>query len=138
MNGDYSLRSSSEMEELFIYAPKAYENTTKIASMIDLVIDHGGYKIPKFPLSLHERMEYDQFVQEKSGDPSGGFVLLSEEEWFLRKLCIDGLKFRYDIQLSDLEKKVCISKIDTKHPEKKLSDMSITELQELSQSHYPE
>lgn len=31
MNGDYSIRSSREMEELFIYAPKAYENSEKIA-----------------------------------------------------------------------------------------------------------
>lgn len=38
-NGDYSLRSSREMEELFVYAPKAYENTEKIASMIDLHLD---------------------------------------------------------------------------------------------------
>lgn len=39
MNGDYSLRSSCEMEEVFIYAPRAYENSAKIADMIDLTID---------------------------------------------------------------------------------------------------
>ncbi len=39
MNGDYSIRSSREMEELFVYAPKAYENSAKIAEMIDLTID---------------------------------------------------------------------------------------------------
>ena len=39
MNGDYSIRPSREMEEAFIYAPRAYENTQKIADMIDLTID---------------------------------------------------------------------------------------------------
>ena len=51
VNGDYSIRSSREMEELFLYAPRAYSNTEKIADMIDLQIEHGSYKIPKFPIS---------------------------------------------------------------------------------------
>lgn len=62
MNGDYSLRSSREMEELFVYAPRAYENTEKIARMIDLHIDYGTYKIPRFPLSVEEKESYTVFL----------------------------------------------------------------------------
>ncbi len=64
MNGDYSVRSDREMEELFIYAPRAYENTAKIASMIDLHIDSGGYKIPVFPLSEDELVRYEEYKKE--------------------------------------------------------------------------
>jgi DNA polymerase-3 subunit alpha len=62
MNGDYSVRTDREMEELFVYVPKAYENTQKIADMIDLQIDHGGYKIPVFPLSELEIEEYQKYI----------------------------------------------------------------------------
>ena len=63
MNGDYSIRPSREMEELFVYAPQAYENTERIAHMIDLELDVGGYKIPKFPLSEQEKNEYRLFLR---------------------------------------------------------------------------
>ena len=62
MNGDYSIRPSREMEELFIQYPKAYENTTKIADMIDIHIEYGSYKIPKFPLSEEEKKAYTDFI----------------------------------------------------------------------------
>lgn len=62
MNGDYSVRSDREMEELFVYIPKAYENTKRIADMIDLQIEHGGYKIPTFPLSEIEKVEYQEYI----------------------------------------------------------------------------
>ena len=134
MGWDYSLRSSREMEEIFVYAPRAYENTQKIADMIDLRIDYGGYKIPRFPLSAGEILEYDVFI----GSISSGFQKLGEEEWFLRKLCIDGLDFRYGIHLSDREKDIFISKREIPRTEKKLSDMSLDELHTLSLSHYSE
>lgn len=62
LNGDYSIRPSREMEELFVYAPRAYENTQKIANMIDLVIEYGTYKIPTFPLSVDENTEYRKYI----------------------------------------------------------------------------
>jgi DNA polymerase-3 subunit alpha len=64
MNGDYSIRSSREMEEILIYAPKAYENTQKIADMIDLHIEYGTYKIPTFPLSEEEKKRYEGFKMD--------------------------------------------------------------------------
>lgn len=84
MNGDYSIRSSREMEELFVYAPKAYENTAKIADMIDLQIAYGDYKIPKFPLSESDVVRYQGFLTSYAN----GYQVLTEEEWFLRQLCI--------------------------------------------------
>jgi DNA polymerase-3 subunit alpha len=40
IDGNYSLRSSEEMNELFAYAPEACKNTLKIAEMIDIHIPH--------------------------------------------------------------------------------------------------
>ncbi len=136
MNGDYSIRSSREMEELFVYAPQAYENTQKIADMINLEIEYGDYKIPRFPLSIDEKTAYSRFLQSPNHTPL--YQTLSEEEWFLRKLCIDGLEFRYNIKLSLIEKDIFISKKVIDKSEKKISDMSLEELHELSISHYPE
>ena len=62
MNGDYSVRPSREMEELFVYAPKAYANTEKVAELIDLHIEYGDYKIPVFPLSDEEKIEYQKYL----------------------------------------------------------------------------
>jgi DNA polymerase III subunit alpha len=148
-NGDYSLRPSREMEELFVYAPKAYENTEKIASMIDLKLDVGGYKIPKFPLSDDERREYILFSWTGKQNPpsplsqggtepisSPAYQHLSEEEWFLRRLCIRGLAFRYDFHLGPADEDMMISKLVIEKPEKKLSEMSLDELHTLSVAHF--
>jgi DNA polymerase III subunit alpha len=134
MNGDYSLRSSREMEELFVYVPRAYENTQKIADMIDLEIDAWGYKIPRFPLSPDEKKSYQAFISTQKEWSQK----LWEEEWFLRKLCIDWLDFRYEIELSERERDIFISKRITPSSEKKLSDMSLDELHDFSSAHYPE
>ena len=138
MNGDYSIRSSREMEELFVYAPRAYENTQKIADMIDLQIDHWSYKIPKFPLSEEDKKGYGDFEILLAKETGSWYQHLGNEEWFLRRLCIDWLKFRYDISLSREERDIFVSKMVTPRSEKKLSDMSIEELQHISHSHYPE
>lgn len=92
MDGDYSIRSSREMEELFVYAPKAYENAQKIADMIDLHIDYGDYKIPIFPLSDEEKIEFEnylQFVRDYNQNSSSPLVEFQAEEWLLRMLCIN-------------------------------------------------
>ncbi len=140
MNGDYSLRSSREMEELFVYAPRAYENSQRIADMIDLEIEYGNYKIPRFPLSLEETREYQEYehnIQKLQQDSQEIPDILDPEEWFLRKICIDGLAFRYGFILDARLKTILISKKIVPNPLKKLSEMSIEELHELSSSHYP-
>lgn len=133
MNGDYSLRPSREMEELFIYAPKAYENTQKIANMIDLQIDYGTYKIPVFPLSEEEQKRYNASIESIRGTE---YIPLSKEEWVLRSLCIDGLNFRYGFGLDDSQKNILLHKIARENTEMKLSQMSVEDLHVLAESYY--
>jgi DNA polymerase III alpha subunit len=83
MNGDYSIRPSREMEEILVYAPKAYENTVKIANMIDLHIEYGAYKIPTFPLSEEEKIKYEEYKKQSSS-----YKTHNTEEWLLRTMCI--------------------------------------------------
>lgn len=139
MNGDYSIRPSREMEELFVYAPRAYENAQKIADMIDIQIEYGSYKIPKFPLSIEEKEKYEKYGLFISSENEGNeikFQALSEEEWLLRTMCIDGLNFRYEFGLSESQKSILLHKIAIQKPEKKLSAMSVEELYTLAESYY--
>lgn len=92
MNGDYSVRPSEEMQELFVYAPRAYENTQKIADMTNLVIEYGDYKIPVFPLSVEEQRQYEavtQQIEAHNATDSETLEVLGTEEWLLRMLCIE-------------------------------------------------
>jgi DNA polymerase-3 subunit alpha len=135
MNGDYSIRPSREMEELFIQYPKAYENAGKIADMIDLVIDYGSYKIPKFPLSDEEKIKYQRygdFVQNAQIQ----FQSLSTEEWLLRSLCIEWLNYRYDFGLTEEQKHLFLWKIVAPTSQKKISEMSVEDLHTLAESYY--
>lgn len=132
MGWDYSIRPSREMEEILVYAPKAYENSQKIADMIDLTIDYGGYKIPKFPLSEEQEKKYKIYsesiwIEEEK---------LWTEEWFLRTLCIEGLNSRYTFWLEESEQKVLVEKLSQKPIGKKVSEMSVEELYQLSESYY--
>ncbi len=134
LNGDYSIRPSREMEELFVYAPRAYENTQKIANMIDLVIEYGTYKIPTFPLSVDENTEYRKYIIWIGSEKD--LQKLSTEEWLLRSLCIDGLNFRYDFWLSKIEQNILLHKVAREKSDKKLSSMSVEELYTLAESYY--
>lgn len=92
INGDYSVRPSREMEELFIYAPKAYSNTEKVAELIDLKIEYGDYKIPIFPLSEEQEVEfsdYKKFVENHNATHDEKFEEFNAEQWLLRKMCIE-------------------------------------------------
>lgn len=140
MNGDYSVRPDREMEEIFAYAPRSYENTAKIASMIDLHIDSGGYKIPVFPLSDDELVRYEKYTKdiESKNTTENTYQTLGTEEWLLRAMCIEGLNFRYDFWLSPIEQDTLLHKIAIVKPEKKISDMSVEELYMLAESYYSE
>jgi DNA polymerase-3 subunit alpha len=133
MNGDYSIRPSREMEEVLVYAPKAYENTQKIADQIDLQIDYGGYKIPTFPLSDEERVRYELYKTQ-----STHYKIQNTEEWLLRTMCIEGLDFRYGFGLSPVDRDVILQKMAIEKNEKKLSEMSVEELYSLAESYYSE
>lgn len=70
--GQYFLKSPEQMAELFPYAKEALENTHKISERCEVEIEFGNYKLPKFD------------VPEGYG-----------AEEYLRKLCAEGLKKRY-------------------------------------------
>lgn len=139
MDGNYSVRPSREMEELFVYAPKAYENAAKIAEMIDLHIEYGDYKIPIFPLSDEEEVQfaqYQNFVDEYNATHKDKLKKFQAEEWLLRVLCINGLNFRYDFGLDDEKKRVLLGKLETPPITKKLTNISVEELHEIAESYY--
>ncbi len=142
MNGDYSVRSDREMEELFVYAPRAYENATKIANMIDLHIDHGGYKIPVFPLSEIEKEQYQnylKYVAEKNlTSNSIQYQSLPAEEWLLRTLCIGWLNQRYNFDITEKEQYLLLHKVAIEKSNTKISDRSVEELYSLAESYYTE
>lgn len=135
MNGDYSIRASDEMQELFMYAPEAYENTTRIADMIHLEIPHGQYHIPTFPLSPDEQNAYETYIVNL---PSHEYLRLTTEEWLLRKMCIEWLRDRYQMNLTQDEQLSCIHKRVIHRPNKKLSEMVVEELYDLSEAYYSE
>ena len=73
VGGQYYVKSEEEMKKLFPYALEALENTGKIADRCHVEIEFGVTKLPDFP------------VPE-------GFTTYE----YLRKLCYDGLKERYE------------------------------------------
>jgi DNA polymerase-3 subunit alpha len=140
MNGDYSIRPSREMEELFVYAPRAYENTARIADMIDLVIEYGSYKIPTFPLSAEEEslyVEYKRFVEKHNLEQGNeSYEVFGSEEWLLRTLCVDGLNTRYDFHLTDSEKSILLQKIVIEKIDRPLSSIAVEELHDIAEKSY--
>ncbi len=138
MNGDYSIRPSGEMEELFIYAPRACENTLKIAESIELKIEYGAYKIPVFPLSSEESEKYDKYTWfiDTINQWEIQYKNQTTEEWLLRTMCIEWLNYRYDFWLSESEKDILLHKIAVPKIEKKISEMSVEELYTLAESYY--
>jgi DNA polymerase-3 subunit alpha len=152
IGGDYSMRSSRDMEELFVYAPVAYTTTARIADMIHLEIPYGGYRIPTFPLSPQEQAAYTQYistlhtpidtllvhtdtVSTLSPVPTTPmYVDIGTEEWLLRDICVRALTRRYQIPLTESDIYQCICKIPVPTATKKLTDTSIEELMIEAQS----
>ncbi|WP_343209578.1 DNA polymerase III subunit alpha [Anaerolentibacter hominis] len=77
--GQFYMKSPEEMEALFPYAKEALANTQKIADRCQVEIEFGNYKLPRY-------------------DVPEGYT--SEE--YLRKLCYEGLRLRYDQPGQDL------------------------------------
>ena len=71
----FYIKTADEMYKLFKDTPTALENTLKIAESCDLDIPMGKYHLPSFPIP----------------DISDS----TDENTFLRQLCINGLKDRY-------------------------------------------
>lgn len=77
---DFSLKSPKEMIKAFSDYPEAIENTQKIANECDVEIELGKIQLPSFDVPK---------------------AFKSDEE-YLTKLCIDGLKKRYDWDISKI------------------------------------
>ncbi len=75
------LKSSEEMSELFKTLPTAIENTVKIADMCNVELEFGKYHLPEFKLPP----EVDHFD-------------------YLKRLCFDGLKKRYENYSEHIER----------------------------------
>lgn len=132
MEGDYSLRSGDEMDELFSHIAVAAKNTRLIADKIHLEIPYGQTLIPTFTLNTTEQEQYEKYLQIIK-EP---LQKLDSEEWNLRRMCMEGLNKRYDWQLSDEIIHEFINKKTVEKSEKKLSEMSVNELIELSQNYF--
>ncbi len=78
--GQYYLKSQEEMEKLFPYAKEAIDNTGKIAARCNVEIEFGVQKLPKFEVP-------DGYTSES----------------YLRKLCEEGLKKRYNPVTKELQ-----------------------------------
>ncbi|KKP40204.1 MAG: polymerase III catalytic subunit, DnaE type, DNA polymerase III subunit alpha protein [Candidatus Peregrinibacteria bacterium GW2011_GWF2_33_10] len=83
--GDYSLKGQEEMKKLFDFCPSAYENTMKIADMVDMQIEFGQNLLPKFELSPDTDLQV-----------------------YLRALCVKGLEEKYP----DSEKEGALRQLD--------------------------
>ncbi|MGN0435807.1 MAG: DNA polymerase III subunit alpha [Wujia sp.] len=81
--GQYYLKSSEEMEQLFPYAKDAIENTNKIADMCDVEIVFGEQKVPRF-------------------DVPEGYDAYS----YLEELCFKGLEKRYNPVTPELRERL--------------------------------
>lgn len=79
LDGDFSMRSRSEMERAFKDQPQALDMTSEIADKCNLEIELGNIHLPRFDI------------------PAG-----ETDTSHLEKLCVQGLKHRYGIEISDL------------------------------------
>ena len=75
------LKSSEEMSKLFKTLPQALENTVKIAQMCNVELEFGKYHLPEFKLPA----DVDHFD-------------------YLKRLCFNGLKKRYEAYEPHLER----------------------------------
>ncbi|MDD2892028.1 MAG: DNA polymerase III subunit alpha, partial [Candidatus Gracilibacteria bacterium] len=132
IEGNYALRSPEEMAELFAHVPEAIKNTLEINDKIHIDIPYGKTLIPTFELGVEEKALYATYIKELPSDIKS----LEEEEWNLRRICIEGLNYRYGFGL-DVETVIeFIHKKDIAGSDKKLSDMSAVELQALAKTYY--
>lgn len=76
---EYYFKSQTQMESIFSHIPEALENTVKIANMCNLTIDMESIHLPKIKIDSN----------------------LSHQD-YLEKLCVDGLKNKYQVISDDI------------------------------------
>ncbi|MDD2487149.1 MAG: DNA polymerase III subunit alpha [Candidatus Gracilibacteria bacterium] len=134
IEGNYSLRSTQEMEELFSYFPQAISTTSEINEKVNIIIPYGGTLIPVSELNQEQKEIFEKYKIFVKDDKS--IKDLGEEEWGLRYLCMRGLNHRYEYGFDEDTIFELIKKKDIEKPDKKLSDMSAIELHELSRQYF--
>ena len=97
IEGNNALRSAEEMMELFAHVPEAIETTIEINNKIHIDIPYGQTLIPTFELAKEEQDKFEHYITTL---PSG-IKIQSEEEWNLRRICIEGLNYRYNFSLDE-------------------------------------
>lgn len=97
IDGNYALRPADEMREILAYAPRAADNTLKIADMIDIDIPHGKALLPIYPLNEKEKILLQKYTEKYPDDEKN----LTQQEWLLRLNCFLGLNKRYGFTLSE-------------------------------------
>ncbi len=83
VGGNYSMRPAAEMIELFKDVPEAIENTVKVAEKCNVEIELGKVQLPYFEVPK----DYDGYS-------------------YLRKLCLDGLKKRYNKDYNSVDREI--------------------------------
>lgn len=131
---NYSLRNASEMAELFSYSEQACRNTLEINSKINIEIPYWQTLIPVSELWDSEMVLYRKYIDSIKWDKE--LKKLKEEEWYLRYLCMLWLNKRYDYWFDEDTLFMLVNKLDIPWSEKKLSEMSAEELQDLSKSFF--
>ena len=80
---EFYLKTEDQMRELFTYAPEAVENTHKIAMECQVEFTFGEYHLPLFI-------------------PPEGYT----NRDYLRKLCADGIRDRYEVVTPELQERL--------------------------------
>ncbi|MCH8518427.1 DNA polymerase III subunit alpha [Candidatus Gracilibacteria bacterium] len=132
IRGEYHFSSQEEMQMQFGFLPSALENTQKIADRVDISISMGDILIPKFYLPENEYRLYNEYQDNLSS----GLKKLDSDEWYLRYLSYIGLNWRYEEELSEIDLRTLIEKLDQPGLQKKLTETSPEELKELSLTFY--
>ncbi len=81
--GQFFLKSPAQMQELFPFAKEALENTTKIAQRCNVEFTFNELKLPKFDVPEN-----------------------TTPEQYLRQLCYEGLRKRYECVTDELTKRL--------------------------------
>ncbi len=100
-NNEHFLKSKQEMERLFFDIPQAINNTYKIAEKCCFDFDIGKIKLPRFKFktsnnqSQNVQDDYkDKHKYEDKDEDKDEYKEEFEYE-YLKKLCIEGLKYRF-------------------------------------------
>jgi DNA polymerase III subunit alpha len=129
--------SEEEMQEIFGYMPQALENTQKIADRIDIHIEIGGIRIPKFDLPEEMQTLFEEAEIFQKNNPGKTLKkILSSDEWYLRYLSYAGLNWRYKTNISKEMLFELVQKTDMPSLQTKLTETSPEDLKKLSLTYY--